>query len=48
MTFDNLRQNDVALSGDRVLRIDVIGLRLETDRFLDQVERGLADRRFDV
>lgn len=48
VTFDNLRQNDVALSGDRVLRIDVIGLRLETDRFLDQVERGLAYRRFDV
>lgn len=48
VTFDNLRQNDVALSGDRVLRIDVIGLRLETDRFLDQIERGLMYRRFDV
>ncbi|WP_330474000.1 hypothetical protein [Terrabacter sp. C0L_2] len=45
VTFDNLRQNDVTLSGDRVLRIDVIGLRLETDRFLDQVERGLLYRR---
>ena len=41
VTADNLRQNDVTLSGDRVLRIDVIGLRLETARFLDQVERGL-------
>lgn len=45
VTFDNLRQNDVTLSGDRVLRIDVIGLRLETDRFLGQVERGLVHRR---
>jgi very-short-patch-repair endonuclease len=42
---DNLRQNDVTLSGDRVLRIDVIGLRLETDRFFEQVERGLSQRR---
>ena len=40
---DNLRQNDVVLHGDRVLRINIIGLRLETDRFLDQVARGLAD-----
>ncbi len=43
VTADNLRQNDVTLSGDRVLRIDVIGLRLETARFLDQVELGLRD-----
>lgn len=42
VTGDNLRQNDVVLGGDRVLRIDVIGLRLETDRFLAQVERGLT------
>ena len=45
VTADNLRQNDVTLSGDRVLRIDVIGLRLQTGRFLDQVERGLVRRR---
>ena len=42
VTTDNLRQNDITLSGDRVLRIDVIGLRLETDRFLDQVALGLT------
>jgi very-short-patch-repair endonuclease len=42
VTQDNLRQNDVVLSGDRVLRIDVIGLRLATDRFLAQVARGLV------
>ncbi|MGO4599966.1 hypothetical protein [Terrabacter sp. 2RAF25] len=48
--LDNLRQNDLVLTGDRVLRIDVIGLRLEPERFLDQVEAGHRhlDRRFDV
>ncbi|GAB3876308.1 DUF559 domain-containing protein [Terrabacter terrigena] len=45
VTDDNLRQNDITLSGDRVLRVDVIGLRLETDRFLEQVQRGLSRRR---
>jgi very-short-patch-repair endonuclease len=37
VTLDNLRQNQVAISGDTVLRIDLVGLRLETDAFLDQV-----------
>lgn len=48
--LDNLRQNDLVLTGDRVLRIDVIGLRLEPDRFLDQVAAGHRhlDARFDV
>ncbi|WP_343992637.1 hypothetical protein [Terrabacter terrae] len=41
VTFDNLRQNDVTLDGERVLRIDVIGFRLESDRFMVQVARGL-------
>lgn len=41
VTSDNLRQNAVTLDGDLVLRVDVIGLRLETDLFMDQVERGL-------
>lgn len=36
---DALRQNDVVLSGDRVLRIPVLGLRLRRDEFLDQVVR---------
>jgi very-short-patch-repair endonuclease len=44
VTTDNLRLNAVVLEGDRVLRIDVIGLRLETELLLDQVELGL--RRF--
>lgn len=39
---DALRQNDVTLTGDRVLRIPLIGLRLHSDKFLDQVERGLG------
>ena len=48
--LDNLRQNDVVLNGDRVLRIDVIGLRLEPDRFLEQVAAGHRHHqpRFDV
>ncbi len=41
VTNDNLTRNAVTLSGDRVLRIDIIGLRLETDLFMDQVARGL-------
>lgn len=42
VTSDNLRQNAVVLGGDRVLRIDVIGLRLETDLFMGQVSVGLG------
>lgn len=42
VTTDNLRQNAVVLAGDLVLRIDVIGLRLETELFMEQVERGLG------
>ena len=42
VTTDNLRQNAVVLGGDRVLRIDVIGLRLETDLFMGQVSVGLG------
>lgn len=37
---DALRQNEVVLGGDRVLRVPVIGLRLAPDRFLDQVVRA--------
>ena len=39
---DNLRQNAVTLQGDMVLRIDLVGLRLYEDAFLDQVEEGLS------
>jgi very-short-patch-repair endonuclease len=34
---DALRQNEVVLSGEVVLRIPVLGLRLAQERFLDQV-----------
>jgi very-short-patch-repair endonuclease len=39
---DNLRQNAITLQGDLVLRIDLVGLRLYQDEFLDQVEEGLT------
>ena len=39
---DNLRANEVVIGGDTVLRIDLVGLRLEGPRFLDQVDRALA------
>lgn len=42
VTDDNLRLNSVALQGDLVLHIDLVGLRLCPDLFLDQVEEGLA------
>ena len=37
VTEDNLRQNWVTLMGDVVLRIDLVGLRVAGDAFLDQV-----------
>jgi very-short-patch-repair endonuclease len=37
---DALRQNEVVLGDARVLRIPVIGLRLDAEAFLDQVVRG--------
>ena len=42
VTDDNLRQNAVALGDDRVLRIDLVGLRLERAAFMAQVRQGLA------
>ncbi|GAB3872332.1 hypothetical protein [Terrabacter terrigena] len=42
VTIDNLTRNWVVLAGDRVLRIDLIGLRLHADAYLDQVAAGLA------
>jgi very-short-patch-repair endonuclease len=38
---DHLRQNEVALTRDIVLRISLLGLRLAQVPFLDQVERAL-------
>jgi very-short-patch-repair endonuclease len=48
--LDNLRQNAVVLAGDRVLRINVVGLRLEAELFLQQVAAGHHPSRcrFDV
>ena len=42
VSVDNLSRNAVVLTGDRVLRIDRVGLRLHEDAFMDQVARGLA------
>ncbi len=39
---DALRQNDLTLQGDRVLRLPVLGLRVAPDEFFDQVEAGLV------
>jgi very-short-patch-repair endonuclease len=40
---DALRQNSLALDGDTVLRMPLLGLRLEPDAFFAQIERGLLD-----
>ncbi len=42
---DALRQNEVTLGGRRVLRVPVLGLRLDPDAFLDQIGRGLRASR---
>ena len=42
MTADNLSRNAVTLQHDRVLRIDLVGLRLYEDEYLRQVALGLA------
>jgi hypothetical protein len=42
VSADNLSRNEVTLREDRVLRIDLIGLRLHADTFMDQVARGLG------
>ncbi|WP_435744248.1 hypothetical protein [Nocardioides sp. SYSU DS0663] len=39
---DAVRQNDLVLAGDRVLRVPLLGLRLEPDVFYGQIERALA------
>jgi hypothetical protein len=41
-TDDALRANEVALGSTRVLRIPLLGLRLEPGRFMAQVARGLG------
>lgn len=39
---DALRHNDVALQGDTVLRLPLLGLRLAPDGFFAQIEQALA------
>lgn len=41
MTGGFLRTSSVTIGNDKVLRIDVLGLRLERAAFLDQVSAGL-------
>lgn len=48
VTDDNVRRNDVVLGDDRVLTIDLVGLRLLADTFMDQVQAAIhiQQRRF--
>ena len=39
---DALRQNSLALAGDTVLRLPLLGLRMQPDEFFAQIERGLV------
>ena len=39
---DALRQNALALDGDTVLRLPLLGLRIQPDDFFEQIERGLV------
>lgn len=41
---DALRQNDIAMSGDLVLRLPLLGLRLEPDAFFAQIAEALRQR----
>lgn len=40
---DALRQNEVALGGETVLRLPLLGVRVAADDFFEQIERGLCD-----
>lgn len=42
VSTDNLSRNAVTLQSDRVLRIDLIGLRIFEDQFMGQVAQGLT------
>ena len=44
VTDDLLRQNAVTIGGELVLRMDLLGLRIEGDAFMDQVCRAHRDR----
>ncbi len=45
VTDDNLRQNEVTLGADRVLRVDLVGLRLLPAAFMAQIVRAHAQLR---
>ncbi|MEO9151175.1 MAG: hypothetical protein ABI243_02145 [Lapillicoccus sp.] len=48
VTDDNLRRNEIVLGDEAVLRIDLVGLRLVADTFMDQVcraHRHFSERR---
>ena len=42
LTDDHFRQNDLVIRGDKVLRMTLMGLRLQPDAFMDQVCRAHA------
>ena len=42
LVADALRHNSIALSGDVVLRLPVMGLRVRPDDFFDQIRQGLV------
>ncbi|MGZ4428917.1 MAG: DUF559 domain-containing protein [Nocardioidaceae bacterium] len=44
---DALRQNDITIQGDRVLRLPVLGLRVAKDEFFAQIEQALRDAGWD-
>ena len=41
---DALRQNSLVISGDAVLRLPLLGLRLQPDDFFDQIGEALIAR----
>lgn len=45
MVDDDLRQNDVRLGDELVLRVSLVGWRLTPDRYLDQVCAAYWSRR---
>lgn len=40
---DALRQNALTMQGDRVLRLPLLGFRLEQEAFLDQIQQAMVD-----
>ncbi len=41
VTADNLRRNSLLIGGRMVLTLDLVGLRLDPDAFMDQVEAAI-------